>query len=73
MRLIADAYGLLDRAALVETILWWQDRCWRGIAAAADAGEPAMVRLRASGAVDEVRAVHRWTAEHRTFLQQVLA
>ncbi|MEV0607890.1 phosphotransferase [Polymorphospora rubra] len=73
VRLIADAYELADRAVLVETILWWQDRCWRGIAAGADAGEPAMMRLRASGAVDGVRAAHRWTAGHRPVLQRVLA
>ena len=32
VRVAADAYGLepADRAELVDTILWWQDRCWRG-------------------------------------------
>ena len=40
MRLICDAYGLTDRGGLVETILWWQDRCWRGIDAKAAAGRP---------------------------------
>jgi hypothetical protein len=30
MRLICDAYGPYDRDRLVDTILWWQDRCWRG-------------------------------------------
>jgi hypothetical protein len=29
--LIADAYGLTERSALLPTILWWQDHCWRGI------------------------------------------
>ena len=44
---IADAYGPVPaRSALVETILWWQDRCWRGIDAAADAAGPAMALAR---------------------------
>jgi aminoglycoside phosphotransferase (APT) family kinase protein len=65
IRLIADAYGLADRSTLIDTILWWQDRCWRGIEA--DAG-PAGERLRAAGVVEEVRAAHDWVAEHRTQL-----
>ena len=57
VRLVADAYGpVADRSALVETILWWQDRCWRGIDAAADAGEPAMAHMRERGAMAEVQA-----------------
>ena len=66
VRVVADAYGLADRGVLVDTILWWQDRCWRGIEAAAEAGEPAMVRLRELGAADEVRAQYEWTARHLT-------
>jgi hypothetical protein len=46
----------------VETILWWQDRCWRGIDAGAEAGNPAMARLRASGAVRSVRAAYDWSS-----------
>ncbi|CAM5238482.1 hypothetical protein SGLAM104S_09370 [Streptomyces glaucescens] len=38
MRLICDAYGLDRRDDLVDTILWWQDRCRRGIEAGADRG-----------------------------------
>lgn len=69
IRVVADAYGLDDdRAALVDTVLWWQDRCWRGILAAADAGEPAMVRLRDAGGADHVRADFDWTTEHRAVL-----
>jgi hypothetical protein len=51
--IVCDAYGLdaADRGRVVETVLWWQDRCWRGIEAAAEAGDPAMVRLRDGGAV----------------------
>jgi RimJ/RimL family protein N-acetyltransferase len=70
VRVIADAYGLADRRALVDAILWWQDRCRRGIDAAADAGEPAMVRLRENGTVDAVRAAYDWTYGHRDLLRQ---
>jgi hypothetical protein len=62
---ICDGYGLDDRSTLVETVLWWQDRCWRGIDQAAEAGDPAMVRLRASGAVEQVRGAHAWVMRHR--------
>jgi len=68
IQVVADAYGLADRAALLDTVLWWQDRCWRGIHAAADAGEPAMVRLRDSGGAANVRADFEWTAAHRADL-----
>ncbi|MEV0720070.1 hypothetical protein [Asanoa sp. NPDC050611] len=72
VRLVCDAYGLTGRSRLVETILWWQDRCWRGIDAAADAGEPAMVRLRASGAMAGVRAAYDWTSAHRGVLERAV-
>ncbi|MGP4115143.1 phosphotransferase [Streptomyces sp. 4N509B] len=69
--LIRDAYGLTEPLpALVETILWWQDRCWRGIEAAAAAGEPAMVGLWERGVVEEVRAAHAWVAAHRRRLAE---
>ncbi|WP_200842400.1 phosphotransferase [Actinomadura sp. K4S16] len=67
-RLICDAYGLADRSELVDVILWWQDRCWRGIAAAAQAGDPAMIRLCQGGAIDEVQAAHHWVQQHRAEL-----
>ncbi len=69
IRLICDAYGLRQRTRLIETILWWQERCWRGILAGALAGEPAALRLRGVGAVDEVRAAQRWIADHRNELE----
>ena len=50
MRLICEAYGLPDRGRLLQVILWLQDRCWRGIEAKAADGDPAMIRLRDSGA-----------------------
>lgn len=64
-RVICDGYGLADRSDLVETVLWWQNRCWRGIDQAADAGDSAMVRLRASGAVEQVKAAYAWVEQHR--------
>lgn len=36
-----------------------------GIEAGALRGEPAMIRLREQGAVDEVRAAEEWVAGHR--------
>ncbi|MFH8590224.1 phosphotransferase [Streptomyces rimosus] len=72
MRLICDGYGMADCDALVATVLWWQDRCASGIEAAADVGDPAMVRLRAAGAVGEVRAARRWVAAHRGELERLL-
>ncbi len=68
VRVVADAYGWEDLAVLVETVLWWQDRCWRGIEAAAEGGDPAMVRLRDAGVVEHVRAAYRWTVAHRARL-----
>jgi aminoglycoside phosphotransferase (APT) family kinase protein len=72
LRLICDAYGLTDRARLLDTVLWWQDRCWRGIEAGAVACEPAMVRLRDSGAGADVRAAFAWTRTHRDELEAEL-
>lgn len=69
IRLIADAYGLEDRSRLVETILWWQERCGRGIEDGAAAGDPAMARLLAAGAARSVRASHAWTLTHRRALE----
>ncbi|MEU6375981.1 phosphotransferase [Streptomyces sp. NPDC046909] len=67
IRLIRDAYGEpdIDGDLLLNTVLWWQDRCWRGIDAGAEQGEPAMVGLRESGAVAEVRDAYEWVARHR--------
>ncbi|MFC7533061.1 phosphotransferase family protein [Actinoplanes sp. GCM10030250] len=65
---IAQAYGGLDQAELVDTILWWQDRCGRGIDSGANAGEPAMIRLWEQGAVQSVRSAYEWTLRHRAVL-----
>jgi hypothetical protein len=72
MRLICDAYGLTDTGRLVDAVLWWQDRCWRGILAKAEAGEPAMIRLRDSGAADSVRREFDWVTRHRAELADPL-
>jgi Phosphotransferase enzyme family len=73
VRLIVDAYGMADRPTLVDTILWWQDRCWPGIEAAADAGEPAMIRLRDLGTSRRVQAAYQWVADNRDVLRRALA
>ncbi|MDN0199065.1 phosphotransferase [Streptomyces sp. S.PNR 29] len=63
--LICRAYGLESRHRLLDTVLWWQDRCRRGIEAGAERGEPAMAALRERGVVAEVRGAHDWVAAHR--------
>ncbi len=70
VRAIADAYGLsATTSTLVDTILWWQDRCWRGIEAEASAGVAHAARLRASGAVAAIQDQYRWTADNRSILE----
>jgi hypothetical protein len=73
LRLLCDSYGLQDRSSLIDTVLWWQDRCWRGIEAEAAAGHPAMRRLRDHGAATAVRADHAWVTTHRPHLERALA
>ncbi|MGW4946041.1 phosphotransferase [Actinoplanes sp. NPDC004185] len=72
VRVVADAYGWGDLPLLVETVLWWQDRCWRGIGSGAAAGVPAMLRLREAGVVEQVRAAYAWTAGHAAELGGVV-
>jgi len=73
VRLIYDAYQLADRRPLIDTILWWQDRCWRGIEADAATGDAAANRLVAAGAPDWVRRERAWVAANRTALAAALA
>ena len=73
LRLVADAYGLIDRFELLPTVLWWQERCWRGIEAGAEANDPAMVALRSAGVVTAVREAQLWTDEHLADLETGLA
>lgn len=71
--LVRDAYGpVAGGAGIVDVILWWQDRCLRGIEAGAVRGEPGMVRLREHGVVEEVRGAYAWVAEHRAELEVFL-
>jgi hypothetical protein len=73
IRLMADAYGLgAARADLIDTILFWQDRCWRGIEDKARAGDEAMIALRDRGAAGDVRASFAWTHAHRDLFQSAL-
>lgn len=69
VRLLCDAYGLDDRGEVVDTILWWQDRCWRGIEAGAARGDAPMVRLRDSGAAAGVRRAFDWVIRHRAEIE----
>ncbi|MDO0917591.1 phosphotransferase [Streptomyces sp. DT2A-34] len=72
--LVCDAYGPGGGGeGVVDVILWWQDRCWRGIEAGAERGEPAMAALRERGAVDEVRNAYAWVAGHRRELGAFLS
>ena len=73
LRLICDAYGLERRDELIDTIWWWQDRCWRGIEARAAAGDPAMARLRDTGAARSVREAAGWTEANQSGLAASLA
>ncbi|MFJ3662649.1 phosphotransferase [Streptomyces sp. NPDC090119] len=70
MRLIVDGYELSDRQRLVSTILWWQDRCRRGIETRADAGDTAMIRLRDAGVVRQVQTAYQWVSDHRDALER---
>lgn len=70
MRLIVDGYELSDRQRLVSTILWWQDRCWRGIETQANAGDVAMARLRDAGTVRQVQTAYQWVSDHRAALER---
>jgi hypothetical protein len=72
LRLICDGYGLADRAELIDTVLWWQDRCWRGIEAEAAAGDPAKRRLLGRGIPAVIRTEHAWVIEHRAILESAL-
>ncbi|MFJ5987396.1 phosphotransferase [Lentzea sp. NPDC092896] len=67
LRLLCDAYGLTDQSQVVKTILWWQDRTATGIES-----DPALVRLRDSGAARSVRRAHAWVTGHRAELEAAL-
>ena len=68
MRQVCDGYGLTDRGGVLEAVLWWQDRCWRGIDTAAAAGDPAMARLRDGGISAAIRDTWQWVRDNRATL-----
>jgi hypothetical protein len=72
LRVICDGYGLRDRTGVVDAVLQWQDRCWRGMRELADSGDERMVELREHGVIDDVHAAHAWVAEHRGVLKDAL-
>jgi hypothetical protein len=59
--LICDAYGLQDRTELLPTVLWWQERCWNGIEAAARQGNAAMRQLVDNGVSTAIKDAESWT------------
>lgn len=63
---ILNGYGWAgSRKDVIDAMLWWQDRCWRGIENGAAAGDPAMQRLVTDGITASIRTDYAWTAEHR--------
>jgi hypothetical protein len=69
---LADAYGLADRSRLVDAIIGGQDRCWRGIEAAAVGGDVRATAMVEGGIVRDVRDCHQWTVGHAATLRQAL-
>lgn len=60
-----DAYEWTGTdSEVVSAMLWWQDRCHRGIRAEAGAGDPAMQALVANGVMDAVRDDYDWTNQN---------
>jgi tRNA A-37 threonylcarbamoyl transferase component Bud32 len=71
-RAICDGYGPTDRSALVATVLWWQDRTWRGIEAAAATGDGPMSRLVELGVPADIRRAHDWVAANADVLESAV-
>jgi thiamine kinase-like enzyme len=68
IKLIATAYELEDARSLIDTIIWWQNRCHRGIEAQAATGDPAMKRLVDQRVPDRIRESESWTRRHKEIL-----
>ena len=65
LRVILDAYGWEGaRRDVVESMLWWQDRCWRGIRDGANTGIPGDQLLEEEGVVAGIRSQYDWTKRH---------
>jgi hypothetical protein len=62
---IVSGYGWDgSMAEVVDAMLWWQDRCWRGIATEAEAGDEAMRALVRNGVVESVKSEYSWTHDN---------
>ncbi|MQY10056.1 hypothetical protein SRB5_01600 [Streptomyces sp. RB5] len=74
IRHVADAYGLPreDRADLVPTVLWWQNRSREGIEQGAASGNPALTDLCRRGVPQHIRAAQEWTTTHSEELSALL-
>lgn len=72
-RALCRGYGDTDRSGLVDTVLWWQDRTWRGIEAGAAAGDDAMRRLGDLGVPAGIRAAYEWVAANAAELHAGVA
>ncbi len=72
LRLLADTYGLEDRAGFAERIVARMHASADGIEHAATAGDEGMIRLRSLGVTDDVRRSARWAEAHAGRLIAVL-
>ena len=71
-RILCEAYGAapsIDLSELLPTVLWWQERTWRGIESAAAAGDSAMTRLHALGVPAAIRQIQTWTTTNSAVLE----
>jgi hypothetical protein len=65
---LLSGYGPTDTANLISTILWWQTRAADGIDAEAEAGGPAMLRLRDLGVPTDIRRLRDWVSANSAVL-----
>lgn len=72
LRLLADTYGLEDRAGFGERIVARMHASADGIERGAEAGDEGMIRLRSLGVTDDVRRSARWAEGHARQLTAVL-
>jgi hypothetical protein len=72
LRLLADTYGLRDRAGFVERIVARMHASADAIERGAATGDEGMIRLRSSGVTDDVHRSARWTEAHVARLTAVL-
>jgi hypothetical protein len=66
---LLTGYGPTDTTNLIPTILWWQSRAAAGIDAEAEAGDPAMLRLRDLGVPADIRRLHDWVRDNAAALE----